>query len=100
MGRLVIGMLLSGTLLAAPAIVLQPGSEITLTPDEAVTVRCEGTSILDSFCVCVDRGIHYMVDLEKHYVFAKGQITKVELGKTSTLSQCESRLKSLPTCQR
>ena len=81
---------------ATQVILLRPGSEVTLSPTEPVTVRCEGLAT-SSFCRCAytPRLGNYLERL----TLVQGQWQSLLLGQYSSESACRTQLAFHPACQ-
>lgn len=82
-------------------LLLEPGETRILRPGIETTVVCQlpEDTLLEKFCNCLDAGPHFMVNLEKHFIFSDGRLTKVFLGRYQSLSMCEEAKSKSPACK-
>jgi len=94
--------LLLATVSFADTISLQPGETVTINPGtEKITLYCQAggnSQLVDKFCICVDLGPQYMVNLEKHFIYSAGEKESVLLGRFKTPQDCAEALDQSKVC--
>ena len=92
LGLAVMGLAFWGASLQAANMTMNPGETIVVPPSvEATRVFCVNSNpvnVIESYCVCVDPGIHYMKRLQKVYVMSDGNVQTVFLGNYNDTLAC------------
>lgn len=107
--KLAQGYLIAAITLIYPSVstaanfTMDPGQTIVVPASQQPTsVSCresgDGT-VLEKYCICIDKGSAYMKRLNRVYVWSDGQVREVFFGDYSTMRECEDAKAAQQACQ-